>query len=308
MLPMKKYFMRVSHCDQGLEQAVADLLSGRHRHDVLETAIRVLELDPADDSVGYGGFPNILGEMELDAAFMDGDGRNFAAVAGVKNFLPVRIARRLLERKLHTLLVSTGAEIFARENGLLPEPTLAESQRQVWERRIKPLLERHGHMPLLDLVRQLSDSTENSFDTTIMIANDGLGISAAASTSGWPYKYPGRVGDTPIAGAGLYVDSRYGGCACTHTGEMSTRAGTARLVVEHLKSGKTPQEATNAAIEDLSSLQGGVLRALVVHTIDRVGNVYVAAINSERPVAYHYWHEELPAPELRNAVRIDIPF
>lgn len=305
---MHKYFMRVSRWNQGLERATAELLSGKHRHDVLETAIRVLELDPTDDSVGYGGFPNLLGEMELDAAFMDGDGRNFAAVAGVKNFLPVRIARRLLERKLHTLLVSAGAEIFARENGLQPEPTLAEGQRQEWERRIKPLLERHGQKPLLDLVRELSDPNKKSFDTTIMIANDGSGISAAASTSGWPYKYPGRVGDTPIAGAGLYVDSRYGGCACTHTGEMSTRAGTARLVVEHLKSGKTPQQATSAAIEDLSSLKGGALRALIVHTIDRVGNVYVAAINSERPVAYHYWHEELPGPEFRNAVKIDVPF
>jgi Asparaginase len=79
----KKFFLRVSFLEQGLDRAQADLLAGKHRHDVLEEAIRALELDPADDSVGRGGFPNVLGKMELDAAFMDGDTRNLGAVAGV---------------------------------------------------------------------------------------------------------------------------------------------------------------------------------------------------------------------------------
>jgi isoaspartyl peptidase/L-asparaginase-like protein (Ntn-hydrolase superfamily) len=304
---MKKFFLRVSHWSHGLDQAKSDLLSGKQRHDVLENAIRALELDPVDDSVGYGGFPNILGEMELDAAFMEGDSRNFGAVTGVKNFLPVRIARHLMEKGLHTLLIGAGAEIFARECGVRTEPTLAENQRQAWESRVKPLLEHGGQNALLDLVRRLSNPEKKNFDTTIMIVNDGTGISGAASTSGWPYKYPDRAGDTPIAGAGLYVDSRYGGCACTYTGEMSTRAGTARLVVEQLKSGKSPQGATNAAIEDLSSLKGGVLRALVIHTIDCEGNTYVAAVNSENPITYQYWHEDLPEPENREAAKIDVP-
>jgi isoaspartyl peptidase/L-asparaginase-like protein (Ntn-hydrolase superfamily) len=303
---MKKFFLRVSHWDQGLDQAKSDLLGGKHRHDVLEQAIRALEVDPVDDSVGYGGYPNILGKMELDASFMDGNNRNFGAIAGVNSFLPVRIARHLMEKELHTFLISAGAETFARECGLSPEPTLTGKQHQEWERRVKPLLDSRGQKPLLDLVRKLSDPDEKNFDTTIMIASDGVGISGAASTAGWPYKYPGRVGDTPVAGAGLYVDSRYGGCACTYTGEMSTRAGTARLVVEHLKNGQSAEEAVHAAIEDVSSMKGGVLRALVIHAIDRDGGAYAAAINVEKPITYQYWNENLRGSECREVKRIDI--
>jgi N4-(beta-N-acetylglucosaminyl)-L-asparaginase len=303
---MRKSFLRVSHWRQGLDKAKTDLLSGRHRHDVLEDAIRALELDAADNSVGYGGLPNVQGEMELDAAFMNGDDRNFGAVAGVKNFLPVHIARRLMEKGLHTFLVSTGAKIFARECGLQPEPTLTDDQHKEWEHRVKPLL--LEKKPLLDLVKSLSLSRRQNLDTTIMIVNDGTGISAAASTSGWPYKYPGRVGDSPIAGAGLYVDSRYGGGACTYTGEMSVRSGTARLIVEHLKLGKSAHQAVEVAIEDLSDLKGGVLRSLVIHAVDKDGNAYVVAINSEHPIDYFYWHEDLVEPERRRATQVEMPF
>jgi beta-aspartyl-peptidase (threonine type) len=289
----KKFFLRVSFREQGLDRAQADLLAGKHRHDVLEEAIRALELDPADDSVGRGGFPNVLGKMELDAAFMDGDTRNLGAVAGVENFLPVSIARRLMQSQVHTLLIGAGAEIFARECGLQPEPVLTDHQRQEWERHVKPLLDRQ---PLYEIVKKLANLDENNFDTTIMIAHDGNGMSAAASTAGWPYKYPGRVGDTPVIGAGMYVDSGYGACACTHTGEMSMRAGTARLVVQHLSNGKSARDAVQTAVEDLSSLQAGVLRTLVIHAIDREGDAYVLAVNAEQPVHYYYWIEDLPKP------------
>jgi N4-(beta-N-acetylglucosaminyl)-L-asparaginase len=142
---------------------------------------------------------------------------------------------------------------------------------------------------------------ERNFDTTIMIASDGRGLSAAASTSGWPYKHPGRTGDTPIIGAGLYVDSRYGGSCCTHTGEMSTRASTARFVVAQMETGKSSREAVHAAIENLSHLSGGLLRTLVIHAIDRDGNPHVAAVNAGRQIFYQYWEESLPKPECREA-------
>jgi isoaspartyl peptidase/L-asparaginase-like protein (Ntn-hydrolase superfamily) len=298
---MKKFFLRVSHHPQGLTEAQAGLLQGNHRHDIIEQGIRVLESDESDDSVGFGGFPNVLGEMELDAAFMDGDTRNFGGIAGVTRFLPVRIARRLMERQVHTFLTGTGAELFAAACGFAPEPTLSERQRQEWERRVKPLLEKFGPERLYALVEKLADPKNKNLDTTVMIAHDGNGLSGGASTSGWPYKHPGRVGDTPIAGAGLYVDSRYGACACTWTGEMSMRASTARLVVEHLKLGKTPKEAALTAIEDLMWLKGGVSRCLVIHILDAYGNEHVTAVNSDKVIPYHYWCEGMAAPELRNA-------
>jgi isoaspartyl peptidase/L-asparaginase-like protein (Ntn-hydrolase superfamily) len=305
---MNKFLLRVSNCRQGLEDAVTDLQQGRHRHDVLEQLVRILELDPADSSVGYGGSPNILGEMELDAAFMDGNNRNLGAVAGVKNFLPIKIARRLMEERLHTLLIGAGAEIFAKECGLKQEVTLSEEQRQKWQREIKPLLDSRVQKSLTDLVRRLARSCNQSFDTTISIGSDGNGISGAASTAGWPYKYPGRVGDTPVAGAGLYVDSRYGGCACTWTGEMSMRAGTARYVVSQLQEGRSVRDAVHAGIEDLVNLKDGVLATLVIHGVDRFGNAHVTALNAQESIGFQYWHEDLPKPVFREAERLQVAF
>jgi L-asparaginase len=303
---MKKFFLRVSGREQGLKQAAHDLFAGQSRNDVLETAVRVLELDPADDSVGYGGFPNLLGAMELDGAFMDGDSRNCGAVAGITNFLPVAVARRLMQCGLHTFLLGHGAEIFAQESGLQPEQTLSDAQRDKWEREVKPLLDGHGSKSLMDIVRHMTFPDERNWDTTVMIASDGMGLSCAASTAGWPYKHPGRAGDTPIIGAGLYVDSRVGGAACTHTGEMSTRAGTARFVVAQMETGKSPRDAVRAAIENVAHLSGGLLRTLVVHAIDRNGDAHAAAVNAGAPVYFQYWNEDLPQPECRQSEAVSL--
>jgi len=305
---MRKFFLRVSDKGQGLEKATRDLCMGHNRDDVIEEAVRVLEQDSTDDSLGYGGFPNLLGIMELDAAFMDGNSRNCGAVAGVNNFLPVSIARRLMQQELHTFLLGRGAEMFARECGLKPEPTLSDAQREMWEREIKPLISKRGKKSLMDIVRQITFPEKHNLDTTVMIASDGKGLSGAASTSGWPYKHPGRAGDTPIIGAGLYVDSRYGGSCCTHTGEMATRAGTARFVVAQMEIGKSAHAAVHAAIENLSHLSGGILRKLVIHAIDRDGNAHVAAVNAETPVFYQYWKEGLQQPERRAVEAVPLSF
>jgi isoaspartyl peptidase/L-asparaginase-like protein (Ntn-hydrolase superfamily) len=304
MMNMKKFFILVSDKAQGLNEAVDGLCAGHSRDDVLERAIRTLEMDPADGSLGFGGFPNILGVMELDGAFMDGNSRNCGAVAGLTNFLPVGVARRLMQYGMHTFLVGAGAEMFARESGLMPEQTLSDFQREKWLREIKPLLDRRGSRSHMDIVGQMIFPEKRHVDTSIMIASDGRGLSGAASSSGWPYKHPGRAGDTPVIGAGLYVDSRYGGSCCTHTGEVSTRASTARFVISQMESGRSPYEAVHAAVEDVSHLCGGLLRSLVVHAIDRDGNAYAAATNAEAPVFYYYWSEDMSAPECREVETI----
>ena len=304
---MKKFFLRVFQWQQGLEQAAKELLAGEYRHDVLERGIRTLELDPEDDTVGYGGFPNILGKMELDAAFMDGNTRMLGAVAAVENFLPVRIARRVMEEGLHTLMVGAGAELFANECGLKKELTFSEQQREKWEREIRPLVESRGKQPLIEIVRELAKFKKENFDTTVMLACDGNGLSAAASTSGWPYKFPGRVGDTPLAGAGVYVDSRYGGAACTYTGEMSMRAATARYVVTQLENGKSVREAVHSAIKDISELKEGLLRTLTIHAVNREGDAHVATVNADKPVHYCFWREDMSKPDCRIAEPVDVP-
>jgi L-asparaginase len=226
----------------------------------------------------------------------------------VTNYLPGRIARRLMQRQLHTLLLGEGAEVFALECDLKPEPTLSNPQRELWERTIKPLLDARGERSLMDIVMMIPSPRKRNLDTTVMLASDGKGLSGAASTSGWPYKHPGRVGDAPIIGAGLYVDSRYGGACCTFTGEMSTRTGAARFVISQMEAGKSPQAAVQAALDDLSHLRGGRLRDLVIHAVDREGSVYVAAINIADPVSYQYWNEDLQQPERRVADSISLTF
>lgn len=305
---MKKFFLRVSTLKQGLPEAAEELRAGRHRHDVLEKAVRVIETDPLVDSVGYGAAPNLLGDMELDAAFMDGNDRRLGCVAGMKSFLPVRIARLLMEEaEFHTFLTGDGAELFAREKGLVPEPVLADAQRAAWNEKVRPLLENRGKTPLADIVRQLArPRTAENRDTVVMLASDGNGLSAASSTSGWAYKFPGRVGDTPVTGAGFYADSRFGGAACTHTGEMSMRASSARFIVARLEQGASPDAALDAAVRDLSALKGGVLRTLVLHAIDAKGDAACVAVNADDKIEYQYWNEELKAPEARAARPVKI--
>jgi L-asparaginase len=300
---VKKSFLRNAKWEIGIEEAARALLAGRHRHVVLENAIHAVEADESADTVGFGGFPNIAGEVELDAGFMNGDDRAVGTVAAIKHFLPVRIARRVMESNLHTFLVSEGAERFARGCGLKEQETLSPAQKEKWQRNIKPQFDRCVPGALMNLVEELARPVKKDFDTVVMIANDGNGLSAATSTSGWPYKFPGRVGDSPIAGAGFYVDSAWGGCVCTHTGEMSIRSGTAQRVVDSMEAGKSVQEAVDRAIDDLMRLRTGVLRGLCIHAIDREGKERVVALNidSPEPVRYQYWREGMARPECRAA-------
>ena len=159
-----KFLLRNCEISNGIEQAARDLLAQKHRHDVLENCLRELEEDESIDAVGYGGAPNILGVMELDASFMDGNNRSVGAVAAVQKFLPIKIARRLMDTRLHTLLVGPGAERFAFDCGLKSEPTLAPAQHKKWEQDVKPLLGSHNSR-LLDLVAQLTAPRKEAFDT-----------------------------------------------------------------------------------------------------------------------------------------------
>jgi len=302
---MKKFFIKNS-LDSGVAaQIKSELTRGTTRNDILEKTIRIIETDESIDSVGYGGFPNILGGMELDAAFMDGDTRAVGAIAGVKNFLPIRIARKLMEENLHTMLAGEGAEIFAGECGFGQEKTLSPAQYKKWEMEIKPLLA-DSTTTLMQKVRQVA-IPKKEYDTIVMMVSDGKGISSATSTSGWPYKYPSRIGDAPIAGAGFYVDSKYGGCVCNYTGEMSMRTGVARSVIAYMEIGKNVREAVILAAQDIGRMRTGLLRGLGIYAVDTNGNEYSVAINVDiHELKYWFWREDMTEPECRVAEKIII--
>lgn len=298
------FFLRNFEWPQGIADAAAQLTAGQKRADVLEKAIQTIEKDPAIDSVGRGGFPTLGGRMQLDAAFMDGNTRALGTIAALSGFLhPVSIARRLMETGLHTMLAGDGAEHFAMAQGFQRCPDLLTAeQRIIWERNVSPKLPHANPRNEPDLVRALSaPPAPQDRDTVVMIAADSEGLSCATSTSGWPYKLDGRVGDAPICGGGFYVDSRYGGCVCTYTGEMAMRAGTARYVVAQLERGASPQQAVIDGLMDATALRGGQIDALAVYAVNANGDDFAAQIGAPTPASYWYWRDGMKAPQLRHA-------
>ncbi len=295
----------------GVAAAVERLARGEPGLDAIEAGIRRVEADESVRTVGKGGWPNLIGEVELDAGVMDGATLRTGAVGALRGFAhPVSVARAVMERLPHELLVGEGAARFAREIGATETELLVEETRAGWrawfEREVSPAdRARWPQAPLVDLCRHTVDP-ETRRDTTVFIARDGKGnIVAGTSTSGWGWKYPGRLGDSPIAGAGFYADRRYGACACTGAGEMTMRAGTARAVVAYLKMGLALDAAVSEAVEDLRALEGGLINRVTIHAIDAAGAHRVVAVNG-RDNTYWRWQAGDPAPRSVSAETVRI--
>ncbi|MCY3915011.1 MAG: N(4)-(beta-N-acetylglucosaminyl)-L-asparaginase [Chloroflexi bacterium] len=269
----------------GMEHAMRALKSGGSALDAVEIGIRLVEANPEEHSVGYNGYPNILGELELDASIMDGRTLDSGAVALLRGFpYAISVARQVMERELpHVFLAGEGAERFAREIGAEAwDEMLTEAVREAWRKRLAPtrlaqkrlaldLRDLPEDAPLLGLVTMATDS-ERVVGTVNFIAIDANGeIASGVSTSGWAWKYPGRIGDSPIIGAGNYADSRYGACACTGMGELAIRAGTARSLVVYLKMGMSLGAAAWQAMMDLRDLGGDFIGGMNLIALDRNG-------------------------------------
>jgi L-asparaginase / beta-aspartyl-peptidase len=266
--------------ESGVVAAVAALLAGRSAIDAVETGICLVEDDPAVHSVGRGGIPNLRGIVECDASIMEGRTRMCGAVAGLQGVLhAISVARAVMERLPHAFLAGEGARALAREIGVPLGELLTPEARATYERRI------HDHAPEVHASQSTPDCIGAAWasarhtackGTTVYLARDRDGrMAGGASSSGWPLKYPGRVGDSAVIGAGLYVDERYGGCACTHTGEMTIRCHTASRVVHQMRAGAGVEEACRDAIRDLHGLEEGLLGPVAIHAMDPQGRACV---------------------------------
>jgi len=291
----------------GFDTTVALLQQGSSGIDAMVAGITLVEREAAVRSVGYGGWPNMLGEMEFDAGVMDGTTKDVGAVGAVPGTLPVAaLAREVMLHLPHVMLTGLGARRFATERGFPVDDTLHPDSQRVWWDKLEQILSpaqlaAFPHIPLAPLSNAITDP-ERVRDTTVFLAHDAQdGISTVTSTSGWAWKYPGRLGDSPIPGAGYYADSRYGAAACTHTGEMTMRCGTARTIVLALRLGHTLDQAVQLAIDELSELTTGFLSGVVIHAIDAVGNHRVVSFRCDQAIRYWYWDERMSAPELRAA-------
>jgi beta-aspartyl-peptidase (threonine type) len=266
----------------GMAAAWDILASGGTAIDAVEAAARLVEDNPDDHSVGYSGYPNLLGEVELDASIMDGTTLRAGAVGGLRGYRhPITVARHVMDDLPHVMLVDQGAARFAAELGMQPENLLTPEAEQVWREGVA------GRLPeafrdaqgaivtdLLARATHLATDPERVAGTVNFIAQDRAGrIASAVSTSGWAWKYPGRLGDSPIIGAGNYADDRYGAAACTGWGELAIRASTARSVVLYLKSGYTLEDACREAFRDLGALGMRPEQILMnMVALDRNGN------------------------------------
>lgn len=291
----------------GFPLAVEMLRDGADSLTAMVAGIGRVEAEPKVRSVGYGGWPNMLGAMECDAAVMNGTTREIGAVGAVPDTMHVAaLAHEVMKRLPHVMLTGQGARRFATETGFAVDDMLLDDSRRVWwERLEKELapedLARFPDVPLAPLSRTITDP-ERVRDTTVFLSADmARGSHAATSTSGWAWKYPGRLGDSPIPGAGFYADSRYGAAACTHTGEMTMRCATARSIVLAMKLGRTLADAVALAVEELAELREGFLAGVVIHAVDAQGQHQVTNFRCPGDIRYWLWEDSMPEPELRAA-------
>ncbi|MDQ1403231.1 MAG: hypothetical protein QOG03_1547 [Actinomycetota bacterium] len=244
--------------DVGIDAAWEVLAGGGSALDAVEAGTRLVEDNPLDHTVGYGGYPNLLGEVELDASIMEGATRRAGTVGGLRGYrAAITVARAVMERLPHVLVAGEGAARLAAEIGLVAEDLLTDAARATWEAGLAGTLAGEGTTAdvMLSRVASLATDPERAAGTVNFIAQDGAGhLASAVSTSGWAWKYPGRLGDSPVIGAGNYCDDRYGAAACTGWGELSLRALTARSVVASLAAGASLVGACAAAMHDLATL------------------------------------------------------
>ena len=213
------------------------LSAGGRALDAVEAGARVPEGDPKETSVGLGGLPDRDGRVTLDACIMDEHG-NCGSVAYLQHIVhPVSVARKVMEKTPHVMLAGDGALQFALANGFKKEKLLTKESEKAW----KEWMKKSEYKPVANI---------ENHDTIGIIALDAKGnLSGACTTSGMAYKMHGRVGDSPIIGAGLYVDNEIGAATSTGVGEEVIRIVGCHLVVELMRQGNSPEEACRLAVE-----------------------------------------------------------
>ncbi len=290
----------------GLPAAVEVMSQGGSAVDAVEAGTRVVERNPEDPTVGLGGLPNILGEVRLDASIMDGSSLKGGMVGSVRGHVhAITLARRLMERGPHVFLVADGAERLARDLGLVEEEPLTERSAATWRHHLQKrypdldvdlIAERSDLLSIVDELqlsmagwdemKQVAGPGSTTHGTVNFLARDRDGnVASAVSTSGWAWGYPGRLGDSPVLGAGSYADNRWGAAASTGTGEVVLRMSTSRSIVLYMKMGMDLTSAVREAMVDLRSLNDPLVEHIAVIALNRDGeHVGLAYRKNERYV------------------------
>jgi len=239
-----------------LSRVMTELHNGADPLDAVIEGIALVEEDPEDTSVGFGGLPNEEGIVELDAAVMHGPSHRAGAVAALRSIkTPSRVARLVMQRTDHVLLVGEGALRFARAHGFREENLLTDKARQLWLEWKERSSDVDDWIPadggrqkssgsLQRSVPGLEERLRHHGTVHISTLDQNGDMGCATSTSGLAYKIPGRVGDSPIVGAGLYVDNEVGAAGSTGRGEANLINCSTVMIVEWMREGATPEEAS----------------------------------------------------------------
>jgi N4-(beta-N-acetylglucosaminyl)-L-asparaginase len=232
-----------------VERAMELLQSGSDALDAVVAGVNLVEEDPEDTSVGYGGLPNYDGVVELDASVMHGPSGRAGSVASLQGIkYPSKVARLVLQRSDHVLLVGEGAQRFARMHGFPVENLLTDEAREIWLRWRETMSTQDDYLPPHGMsdtnIGARIDEVKRHWGTINCCAIDKAGnISGVTTTSGLAFKIPGRVGDSPIIGAGLYVDNEVGAAGSTGRGEANLENCSSFLIVERMRMGDSPEQA-----------------------------------------------------------------
>jgi N4-(beta-N-acetylglucosaminyl)-L-asparaginase len=283
---------------RAVQTALPLLQAGRAALDAAVAGAQVVEDGPSDHSVGYGGLGNALGTVQLDACVMDGQTLACGAVAALENVRhAAAVARRVMEKTPHVLLVGEGARLFALQQGFALENLSTPQSLAEWEKK-RP-------RPAAAPARPAAAGAADNHDTVAVLCLDKKGsLGGVCTTSGLAHKLPGRVGDSPLIGHGLYVDNTAGAAGATGVGEEVIRIGGSLLIVEAMRAGKSPQEACEAVVRRLNAtaLRRGVHPAkvafLALDVQGRVGAACTAQTNFQYAVGKGAKVELVRAPEI----------
>ena len=313
---VKPFIIGTRNAGEFLIGGVKVLRAGGSALDAVEAATRLVELNPNDTSVGLAGIPNILGVQEMDATIMCGKTMNSGAVGALKGFKhPISVARKVLDEAPHVLLVGEGAELFARTMGCEPGDLETDLSRKVYQAFVEEAFDDDGvidesqkwvvNYARSQGLRAWYDKLKDEQHGTVnILAMDEEGdIASAVSTSGTALKFPGRLGDSPIIGAGNYCDNRYGAAACTGRGELAIRNSTARTIIHYMEGGLSPKEAAFRAMKDIHALNAiGGMNCLVM---DSKGNTTSATTNPDRESIHWYYNVNMKEPEKRIGINVN---
>jgi len=308
------FIIGTSNAGEFLHAGARILKDGGCALDAVEASTRLVEDNPGDSSVGSGGIPTILGVQELDASLMCGRTMKTGAVGAIKGFThPISVARKLLEEAPHVLLVADGAENFARVMGCEEGDLETAESRKVYPAFVEDAFEHQGidesqawvvsyarSQNLRDWYERLADEHHGTVNVQAMDADGN--IACAVSTSGTALKFPGRLGDSPIIGAGNYCDNRFGAAACTGRGELAIRNSTARTLIHYLADGLGVAAAAVRAMQDIHALASyGGMNCLLM---DADGNTMSATTVSDRESIHWFMDTDSLEPEKRAGISV----